>query len=253
LLRPVARFCLREGIPVQSVLEAMKSAFVNEAARTLRQDGHKVNASRISAMTGLQRRDATRLLEEKQEDILTPSVIARVALLWSADKTLRNSKGEPRALRHEGDDSEFAALVGKVSSDLNPGTVLFELERLGIAKRDGAVAQLVRETVSTSGDADRAYSLLALEIDDLLHAVEANVTKNDNNPHLHARTEFDNIAVESLPKVKSWLLDQGSRLHKRARVFLAQYDKDLNPQLSGKGGGKVSLGTFSFSNGESDA
>ena len=76
--------------------------------------------------------------------------------------------------------------------------------------------------------------------------VEENVIEKAKPPHLHARTEYDNISPKDLTVIKEWLLKEGAALHKRARTFISNFDLDINPDKEKKGGSKVVVGTFSY-------
>lgn len=57
-------------------------------------------------------------------------------------------------------------------------------------------------------------------------------------------TEYDNVCLDELPKVKEWLLKEGTKFHKKARDFISKYDLDVTPNDKKIGGGHVFLGAF---------
>lgn len=103
-------------------------------------------------MTGLQRRDVSRISGDRQSPTKDVTLLIRVVGQWSADKRFSNSRGKGRSLGVSGVNSEFAKLVKLVSKDLNPHTILFELERLGIIRRKGNTATLTTPAVVHGGD-----------------------------------------------------------------------------------------------------
>ena len=82
---------------------------------------------------------------------------------------------------------------------------------------------------------------------DVLEAAQENLSLSPKVPHLHLRTEFDNIYLSELPHIRKWLLLEGSRFHKKVRAFLSKYDKDLHPSKPAAAGGKVVVGAYSLS------
>lgn len=243
MLKPIARFCARNGVTIQEFLEAGKQTLVDAAAEEMRSLGQKVNISRVSVMTGVHRRDVMRLRAGTEQAPATASVVSRVVGQWQHDKRFCFAPGVPRALSADGENNEFRSLVACISTDLNSGTVLFELERRGMIERVDGKVRLRADALSIRDDKAEGLMLAANDTQDLLGAVQENLASNDDVPNLHARTEYDNIDADKIPMIKDWLLREGGVLHQKAREFLAKYDHDIAGS-SGRGV-KVVLGTFS--------
>ena len=113
LLKPVVRYCLRNGHPFQDYVAESKKVFVEIAVEELKRAGGKVNASKISAVTGLNRRDTKIETEEKQEDEQSRGIISRILVHWEQSPRFCTKNGQPRVLSVEGEDSEFSKLVSK--------------------------------------------------------------------------------------------------------------------------------------------
>lgn len=246
LLRPVARLCVAHAISVRELLELAKRELLLAAEAEAKRKKEKMNTSRLSVMTGIQRKDIIRIQEEGEEVPSSQSnLIARVIGKWEQDPNFTTRAGKPRVLSTEGDDSEFRSLVADVSTDLNPGTVLHALERIGAVERSTSKVRLKKAALSIQNDEVAGYTMLAADIEDLSLSVQDNLTRGDRIPHLHARTEYDNLLEEALPEIHSWILHQGAAFHEIVRTYLARFDKDLHPELKGNGGGQLVFGTFS--------
>ena len=244
LLRPIVRFCLRRSLKIQDLLEAAKVAFVSLAEDEIADS--KASTSKLSIMTGLHRRDVMRLWKEQRAPKNQGSLLTRVLGQWQQDRRFQTKQGKPRLLEYEGKESEFVDLVRSVSKDLNPYTVLFELERIGAVVRVGSNLKLVTTTYVPRGNLKESFSLLASDSEDLLSAVEENLVNTPAIPNLHIKTHYDNICEEFVPQIRNWFLDRGAAFHREAREFLAKFDKDLNPALAKhKGGVRAAVGTFS--------
>lgn len=244
ILRPVAAFCLRRNLSFQTIIEALKLALVEEATQHLQKSNDKINSSRIAAATGLHRREVQRIFDGHKK---TPNsgLIVRVLGQWQGNENFQTKAGKPRALKYTDEDNEFISLVKQTSSDLHPGTVLFELERIGAVERIGNKIYLKNEAYMPIGDPEAIFKLYAIDGDHLITAIEENALDNQANKNLHIRTEYDNIDVAALPAIKQWLYQQGNLLHHKARMFLAKHDLDLNPDPKKIGGAKIVLGSFS--------
>lgn len=245
LVRPIASFCIARSVKFQDFIDAAKKAFIDSAADELSKEGHSTNDSKLSVMTGLQRKDIAKLRRSTPEQFKPDNLISRVIGLWLSE-TYKDSKGKPRKLTIESKSSEFAELVHKVSQDLNHHTVLFELERLKIVKRVGKNVELSIPGLIVRGDFKRALPMLSSDIEDILHAVHDNLLLEEGTPNLHAKTEYDNIPEQALPKIREWLISVGQKIHTEIREYLSSFDRDTNPSIKKSGGRyRVAFGTFS--------
>lgn len=251
ILRPAVKFCIRHSLHLQDLIECAKGAFVDAARKDLEDREVKVNVSRVSVMTGVHRPDVLRLLEEGIADNTERDLITRVMGQWRSDRRYRTKSGQPRVLSISGDQNEFAEVCASVSQDINPGTVLFELERVGAVERTRTGLRLVHESYVPKSNVMGGFSILSDDIDTLTETVEENVLDPERLPHLHARTSYDNVRPDALPEIKRWFLKEGHEFHARVREFVSKFDQDINPSPSFKGKGEKVVFT-SFSNADSD-
>ena len=246
LLTPIVRWGFRRTISVATVIECLKEAAVSVIAKELEISGVTPTISKISVATGLTRREVTRLYHETRSDEDVLGVVGRVLVQWEQDSRYRSSDGRARELSCKGRNSEFHQLVAKVSKDINPATVLFELIRIGSCERNADRVKLLRSIQFHTDIVERGYELLMRDINTEILAVEQNLKGDAGNRNLHLRTEFDNIFKDDLPQIRAWLLERGAAFHKETREFLSNYDQDLNPTRNGQAGAKVVLGAFSW-------
>ena len=252
LLRPVVRFCLRRGFSFQAFVESARDLFIDEASNILRASGEEPNVSRLSAMTGINRRQLTDRAERKAPLNPNSTMMSRVIGQWQEDRRFCSSRGRPKLLSYEGTSSEFHTLVGIVSKDLNPYTLLKELERSKNVERTADGLRLLARVFLATGKVEEGFSLLSEDIDDLVKTVEWNVLGSPKVPNLHLRTEYTRIRADRAAEVREWLLEEGSRFHANARKFLAALDLDIQPTVTLRTGTKekeegsvrVVLGTF---------
>lgn len=240
-LLPLVRFGLGRAVSIQEAIEALKLAFIEAAAREFEGNGEKINVSRLSAATGLRRREVKRLFFDERPKENQAGTITKIVGLWAAARQFTTETGRPRTLDIE---REFPRLVRQVSSDLNPGTVLFELERLGLVARTQFGLKLKKPGIIRTSEELMTYELIADDLSDLFGAISGNIgADKEDKPNPHAKTFFDNIEEQSVPKIKAWLRKENKRIHKRLRDFLSQFDLDVSGK-SGRGGCRVVFGTF---------
>lgn len=248
LLRPAVRLAIRNGLKVQDIFEALKTVSISVAEDELRKAGESHSKSKIAVITGLQRRDITRLMEPDNDQVKATNIIIRLIGQWGSDK--RFSKGgKALELTFEGVQSEFFALVQSISKDLNPYTLLFELERLSVVERRGEKLHLKVRAFEARESAEQGLMLWSQDVTDLIDGVEENIfNKDERVPNLHIATRYDNIVLDQVATLRRWVLQKGADFHAQVRAHLSQFDKDLNPTLfDQEGGGKVVVTSFSRS------
>jgi Family of unknown function (DUF6502) len=206
LLMPVAKFCLRHSLKQREVLELLKLAFVRVAREELERLSLPVTPSKISVMTGIQRRDVSRLLGDPELPGRDRDIVSRVIGLWETGRRYRDNAGRPRILSFTGREGDFADLVAAVSTDLNPYTVAFELERM----------KAVRQAEDSM----------------ILHqAVVENIFDQAPVKNIHVKTRFDNIPASFEAEVRSWFLRRAGEFHHDVREYLSSLDRDSNPEI----------------------
>jgi hypothetical protein len=214
LLNPLAQLCVGKGITIQMIEERLRHAFV-QAARQVHAD-HQPSArltSRISATTGLTRREVSRLESQPvHERALHCSPVTELFMRWLADPSLRsdsNDDGRPGPLPRHGPAPSFEALSQSVTRDVHPRTLLEELTRLRLAKldEDTDTVHMLQEAFVPRGDWARMVGYLGDNVGDHLRAATANVLGNGNE-ELEQAIFADELSVKSLAQARTLMMQQ---------------------------------------------
>ena len=255
MLFPLVRMCVRHSVKYQDVAEMLKRAFVKAAEDTLLDEQAKISISKVSVMTGVNRREVTRLLGAPFELPEVKDVTSRVIGQWQVDEEFLTRAGQPAVLSVEGLDSQFFKLVRKVSSDIAPYTVLYDLERLGLISRSERGVKLLSRVYTTSPDQiEDGLVMMSEDVEDLIHSIEENCFHPSEIPNLHLKTEYTNVSAAHIAEVKEWLLHEGSAFHRKVRTYLADFDLDVRPELKSNNSGlRVAYGSFSVADSRQDS
>ena len=142
-LRPFVRLMLSHGIHYPYFAELLKGLFVEITEKDFRLDGKPPTDSRVSLVSGVHRKDVSRLrskLRSPDEEVpIVVSLGAELVARWLGTPRYLDDSGKPRPLARfarEGGELSFEALVASVSSDIRSRVVLDEWLRLGIARLD---------------------------------------------------------------------------------------------------------------------
>lgn len=141
LLEPLARLCVAKGVGVQAVQERLRRALVRAAREACEREhpGQRSGrfTSRMSTMTGLTRREVSRLdAAEQPRRNTSRTLVSDVFAHWLADPACRSTTGQLLALPRQGPHPSFESLTASVTRDVHPRSLLDEMVRLGWARLD---------------------------------------------------------------------------------------------------------------------
>jgi hypothetical protein len=203
VLAPVAELCLARGLRFAVLEETLKRAFVDRARGAQPAAGAR-DISRISAATGLTRREVTRItLDVAARAAVRPSPATQIFTRWMGSRRLHDKDGNPRPLKRQGRAPSFEALAQSVTQDVHPRTLLDELCRLGLATVDeeSDTVRLVRDSFVPSQDSGRMLSFLGANVGDHLAAAVSNVLAQ-RPPHLEQAIFADELSEQSTRAVR---------------------------------------------------
>jgi hypothetical protein len=135
VLAPLIRVLLRNGVTWSDFTEVAKEVFVQVAREDYGVQGRPTNTSRVALITGLSRREVTRvkdvLLGERPREAAAPSRISQILTAWHVDPQYVGPDGRPATLPAVGDGPSLATLLKQYAGDTPHGAVIKELEELG--------------------------------------------------------------------------------------------------------------------------
>lgn len=184
LLAPFARLMVALGVPFPDLAERLKGHYVDAA---IRMSDAKPTDSRLSVMTGLQRRDVARLRGFKpREPRLTH--LSKLVALWRADPVYAGA-----AIPRAGDAPSFEALAWEVRRDVHPRTLLDALVAAGTVELDGDTVHLRATSYQPLARSEDQMAYLARNMGDHLQAATVNVT-SDDAPFFERAAHFSGLS-----------------------------------------------------------
>ncbi|MBS4097681.1 MAG: hypothetical protein KGZ83_12690 [Sulfuricella sp.] len=207
VLRPLVRLMLFYGIRFQSFCDLAKTAYIQVAEEEFKLDGKPQTDSRISLLTGVQRRDVKQLREAAGAgaDNLQPSLSAQLLAIWSGDPAYLDAQGQPLPLARltsKGTARSFEELVRSVSKDFRPRVVLDEWLRQGIATLDAEDnVRLAAEAFVAPHGLDEQAFFFGQNVHDHLAATAHNLT-GGAPPFLERCVFYEKMSAESVEEFK---------------------------------------------------
>lgn len=238
VLRPLVRLMVSRGVTYPYLTELLKGLFVDVADKEFRIGTKPPTDSRVSLVTGVHRKDVSRLRLSADVDSETvPSVVslgAQLVALWMGSDRYLDGDGRPRPLPRfvsEGGDMSFEALVGSVNSDIRSRVVLDEWLRLGVVHFDEErrVCLNAQAFVPAEGFDEKAF-YLGHNLHD--HAAAATHNLLGGKPaFLERSVHYDGLS----PQTVALLARQSEELGMKAllavnKSAMASADRDTAPE-----------------------
>jgi hypothetical protein len=246
VLEPLAKLAVGQGIGYATLDAWLRAALVKEAFEAHPSLPAHRRASRISATTGLHRREVTRLLEEREASAAPKgSLAAEVFAHWRSDPAYQDMQGNPRVVPRLGPAPSFEALAHAITRDVHPRTLLAELLRLELARtrEDDDTVALVSEGFVPRGDASRMAGFLGDNVGDHLSAAVDNVLQGGGR-HLEQAVYADGLSHESLMEFKQLAMKQWQQV---AQALVPELERLLaRDEARGGGTHRVRLGLYGY-------
>lgn len=252
ILKSLVRILHRKGVAFGEFSQLVKQVYVEVSEEALQNAGERPTTSRIAITTGLTRKDVAKLRQITAGDGETATNSynrgIRVMSGWLQDAEFLDADGKPAPLPVQGKTGSFAALVGRYSGDMPYRAMLNEMSRLGavVETDDGRVALLGGGYIPHA-DEDEKLSILGTDVSELIGTIDHNLNaKTREALRFQRKVSYDNLPAEALPVFRQMVEDDGMALLIRFNEWLAEQDRDSNPQAGGSGRMRAGVGIYYF-------
>lgn len=257
ILRPLVRLLLRNGVAYADFAALAREIFVDVAGEDFDIPGRKQSVSRISVLTGINRKEVKRLQETPAD---TPprhehNRAARVVSGWMRDDKFTDQQGKPKAL-HWGDGSTggFEELVKLYSGDMPARSVLDELIRVGAASLDkNNEVRLSSAGYVPTASNEELLQYSSMSVTDLLNTIEHNLSDTKTRTRLQLSVAYDDVPANGVEMFRNLSKEKSHELLTSLDAFLATQDRSVNPKAEGEGRYRTGLGIYYFEEENTDA
>ncbi|MCL6282693.1 DUF6502 family protein [Ruegeria sp. 2012CJ41-6] len=206
--------------------ERLRRAYVEVAVELA---GANVTVSRLSVMTGLQRRDVARLLESQDSlETKRPDQLSRLVAVW-----LANYDGTP--LPQHGSSASSDALAKSIRKDVHPKSMLDALIEVGTVAIDGPKVRLLRNAHVPLEGSDAQIRYLGQNVGDHLATAVGNVLGDP--PAYDLAVHYDGLSIEAARALEElWRARMGPVLQE-VNAKALEYQVRENGPARFRGGG----------------
>lgn len=248
ILRPLVRILLRYGVSAGAFEDLVRRVYVEVAESEFQVAGKKQTTSRISVITGLNRKEVARIqklpsVEQTDVDERYNRAV-RVITGWLRDTSYRTKAGGPAVLPFDGKKS-FSELVNRYSGDMPPRAVADELMRLNIIQesRNNSVKLISKGYIPQDSEVDK-LQILGTDTADLIATIDHNLTHSKEDARFQRKVYYDNVPEKYVEPFRKYSAKQSMELLIKLDKWLAQRDRDSNPNVKGEGKARIGLGIY---------
>lgn len=199
ILRPIVKLTLQSGISYSEFASVTKSVFIQVATDDNRKRGRPANFSQVSAMTGISRKEVSKIRKQGSLERWTPNMesspVNTVLHEWHFDRDFSDGAGMARSLPFEGPRS-FSELVARYAGDIPPGAMRSTLHKAGVIIQDSDGLLSVRQKFFYSRQFDEDF------IRGVGFALSSLGSTLVHNAMVHKRTDITNERKRELGRLE---------------------------------------------------
>jgi Family of unknown function (DUF6502) len=230
VLEPVIRLMLRLGITWKEFADLAKLKFVEVATADFGLRGRPTNASRVAILTGLDRREVSRLRTEAADEPAMGyhSKASQILFAWHHDPDFLDAAGKPAALPVQGEGASFSELMHRHAPALPLVAMLKELKSAEAIEElaDGRLRPLTRVYVPQGLPAER-LRLWASVLSDVANTIEHNYSRAADEPSRFERRALSlKIDRDALPEFRRLIETEGQAFLERIDDWLSVHEVD---------------------------
>lgn len=244
-MRPLVRILLRNGFAYGTLAELIRKVYVDVAFEEFAPAGRKQTVSRVSALTGLTRKEVKRLHEIREavnaasQDRYNRAI--RVIGGWVNDRRFHDPACKPAVLPLEGKRKSFALLVREYSGDIPTMAMLGMLAESGSVKVQDGRVRLVRQAYVPGGDPVDKIRILGTDVGELVGTIDHNLTAAPDELLFQRKVAYDNINPAAVVRLKKLSFRKAQALLEQLNREYAKHELEDDADTSGR---YISLGIY---------
>ena len=243
VLTPLVRVMIRYGFSYGTFSEIARSVFVEQVYKQLQRENQKATASAVSALTGLSRKEVSRLSKGGDAELVETEQkrnrAAQVMSGWSNDPDFSN-QGQPKILPLTGESGSFAELVRRYGSDVTARSILALLIRNGAVENGDTTVRLLSDSYIPMGTPIERLEILGTDANELITTIAHNIDAAPDQRVFQRKVSVDQLSTDDVADFRAFSDEQSQALLEtydawltnRARQFTSTDDVVKNKAVS---------------------
>lgn len=254
-LRPIIKLMLRNGFDVAQFTSMARAIYVSvaqdEEFALIGENGNprKITHSRISMLTGINRKEVKQLIEN--DDVAprhtTANRAVRVLTGWVEDERFQDKSGEPKSLAYgiKSTEASFEELVHKYSADTTVRVILDELIHVGSVRLDDGYVRLIEKGYVPVFSHKEMINVGSRALADLANTAAYNIHRPKDSPaRLQMTVRYDDVPVQGASYYRAMLKNDAEEFISQQNKNLSSFDRSINPDIEGAGRCTVGVGIY---------
>ncbi len=247
ILRPIARVLIRHEVSHAQFSDLARLAYVQAAKAHFGIKGRKMTHARMAVLTGLSRKEVSRLLKVDESEVTSTNTRNRAVRVidgWLKDPEFQTN-GKPKDLPLRGETGSFAALCTRYSGDVSLGAIVDELERVGVVKRPNkdtvVMASYGYIPHANELESVRIFSICAADL--MLTGIH-NLDSDPEQRRFQRQLTYPNVPKAVAEEFQIEAAFQSEQLLENLREFLASRTSGQSHTLTADTAHRVGLGIY---------
>lgn len=227
ILFPLARLLIRHGMAVNTFEQIARKAFVDAGVANMEDSGLRPTVSGIATLTGLSRKEVTRLQGIAFADENQPQQrynrAVRIISGWVNDSRFMHDN-EPAVLPIEGAANSFSELVRIYGGDVTPGSLLSVLSKSGnVHEREGSVELVKRAYIPMETEPD-TLNILGVDTAELIQTISYNISAAPDVRLFQRKVSTARLSAEAVSAFRQYSSTESQRLLEDYDAWLAAHE-----------------------------
>lgn len=253
---PLVRILLRNGVAYGSFAELVKKTYVDVAFRDFSPGDRKQTISRVSAMTGMTRKETKRLRELEHADAggseRRYNRAVRVISGWVNDPQFHDASGAPAPLKLDDGERSFAALIRKYSGDMTTQAMLAVLETADSVIRTDAGIKLLRHAYLPGKDPRDKLTILGTDTAELIATIDHNLVAPAEQLRFQRKVSNHLVRADAVAEFRDLSARKSQALLEELDAWLSAHE--ITDAAHDESGARyVSLGIYFYERDPGDA
>jgi hypothetical protein len=250
--RPLVKRLLVQGVPFGWVERRLRALFVEVAAAEFAIPGRRATDSRLTLLTGINRKEVRRLRSERVQagprGTFSLNHMTSLVSRWTTNSVTVDDAGHPRPIPYRAARGpSFTKLARQVTRDLAPGILLEQLVASGAAEVvEGDLVVLRGPAFVPKTGSPQHLEILAEDPAELIETILRNTVDGVRERLLQRKVYYDNLGADAAARIRAEMRREGERFLVRVERLLMKYDRDRNPRAPGGARHYAGVGVYFF-------
>lgn len=246
ILRPLAQVLINHGMALGSFEELARKAFVEAGFVHMERSGQRPTVSGVAALSGLSRKEVTRLTKDDPIEDSLPrkryNRAVRVISGWVNDSQFQKD-GAPAPLDIDGENG-FASLVRQYSGDVPTAAMLSMLQKSGNVSVEGTRVLLTQRAYIPMQTAPDLLDILGTDVAELISTISHNINAEPEERRFQRKVSSALLRIDAVAEFRELVRTRSQQLLEEYDAWIALHETGKDENLTTDAATYVAVGIY---------